>query len=188
MISFKTSEDAVPSTLIVLSAIIVVGFLVYCLLYPVPDPSSVSQNAASQISLIKASTEKDQQLANVARSAISARVWTGDQNHIGTSVLGLVTDTTAANGVKLTAFRPQRSIALDGAVELPYSVQLSGPYPGVRSVMQALDSHTSRVVLKSVQVSASEEVTGSVTSTLVISAYMTNDPTIAANVATVEED
>jgi hypothetical protein len=48
--------------------------------------------------------------------------------------------------------------------------------------MQSLDRTDNKVVLRSVQLSASEEVTGAVTSTLGISAYITVDPEIAANI------
>jgi hypothetical protein len=48
--------------------------------------------------------------------------------------------------------------------------------------MRDLDSKHSNVVLRSVQVNSSEEVAGTVTATLGISAYITADPLIAANI------
>jgi hypothetical protein len=182
MISFKTKEDLLPSVLIILSSVAIIGILVFSLLFPVHSPAAIRQQATTDQNQIIDKIEHDKKDADSARAAIGPRLWKGDENHVGASVLALVTSFTAKNGVKLTAFRPQRTANLGGVLELPYTLQLAGPYPGIRAVMQSLDRTDNKVVLRSVQLSASEEVTGAVTSTLGISAYITVDPEIAANI------
>ena len=66
---------------------------------------------------------------------------------------------------------------LDGVTELPISVQISGPYNEVRSVAATLDSGTSRIALRSMQIAASDSASSAVTVTLGISAYLPTNAT-----------
>jgi hypothetical protein len=181
MISFKTKDDTVPSVLIIFSIVAIVGVLLYSVLLPVPTVESMAASLNTQQRLLVSQNLVDEKQANIARAAVGTRLWHGDENHVGADVLAKVTASTENNNVKLTAFRPQRTDDLGGIVELPYTLQLTGPYPGIRAVMRDLDANGSKVVLRSVEVTASEEVTGSVTSTLGISAYISSNPSMSAS-------
>jgi hypothetical protein len=52
---------------------------------------------------------------------------------------------------------------------------------GVRNVMKALDAQDSKVVLRSIQVSSSEDAGSEVTVTLGLSAYVPSDPLLLPN-------
>jgi Tfp pilus assembly protein PilO len=182
MISFKSKEDSLPSALILLSIVIVIGVIAYVLFFPAPNVQVVNRQELTKQRNLERSIQVDQEEAKEARAAIAPRLWKGDENHVGASVLALVTNTTLQDGVKLTAFRPQRTVDLQGVTELPYVIQLSGPYSGIRAVMHTLDSSDSKIVLQSAEVNASEEVTGSVTSSVGICAFITTDPLIIASI------
>ena len=172
MISFKTRADILPSTITLLAILILCGALLYTLLVPLPQYSSI--DAVRTVKRAKMTNDIlfYQKRQNEALAAISPRVWNGTTNHVIASVLALVTSNSDRQAVKLTAFRPQRTQDLDGVTELPFTIQLAGSYPAIRQVMRTLDSGGNKVVLRSVQVNASEQITNSVTATLGISTYI----------------
>ena len=187
MISFKTKEDTLPSVLIILAILIALAAAVYWALFPVPDIASVAKASNEQQFQLRRQIRNEEQDADLSRAQIGARLWNGDSNHVGADVLALVTTSTSLNNVKLAAFRPLKQVDLNGVVQLPYTVQLSGPFSGpddkgVRAVMRNLDDSKSKVVLNSVQINSSEENAGAVTATLGISAYIATDPLIASNI------
>jgi len=184
MINFKTKEDVLPSSLILFSLIAIVATVLFVVFVPAPSAEAVRRASSLTTNELLTQILDERQQADVARSAIGPRLWKGDANHVGADVLALVTASTQQNQVKLSAFRPQRTVDLGGVIELPYTIQLSGSYAGVRAVTENIDAKNSKVVLRSIQVNASEEVAGTVTSTLGISAYITDDPDIAANITT----
>jgi hypothetical protein len=180
MISFKTKEDFLPSTLILLSLVVLTGALVFMLLVPEPSTADIVSNRKATIRKLSEDVLYSKHRADEARNAVEPRLWMGSQNHVSAAVLGLVTASSTEASLKLTAFRPQRTVDLDGITELPFTVQISGTFADIRQVMRSLDGPHSRVVLCSVAVNASEEVTNTVQATLVISAYVAS-PTSQAS-------
>jgi Tfp pilus assembly protein PilO len=87
-------------------------------------------------------------------------------------VLDTVTNIVKANSLKLNAFRPQQVVSLDGLNELPYAVQVTGTYSGIRALLVALDRDKSTIVLKSVQMTSSQDTNNTITASLNISAYI----------------
>jgi hypothetical protein len=172
MISFKTREDYLPSSLMLISIVLLLGCLIYMIVVPAPTTAGdvISRNA--KINTVTSDILYSRKRANEARAAVVPKLWTGSSNHVSAAVLALITANTSQNSLKLTAFRPQRTVDLDGVTELPYTVQLAGTFADIRDVMRSLDAGNSKVVLRSVQVNASEEVTNTVQATLVISAYI----------------
>ena len=172
MISFKTKEDVLPSSLILLSLVILTAALIYTLLIPDPTTAAVISSRHATIRTVTNDILYSQKRSDEASAAIEPRLWTGTPNHVSAAVLALVNESATGETLDMTAFRPQRSQDLDGVTELPFSVQLSGSFTGIRQVIRQIDGPKSKVVLRSVQVNASEEAQGTVTATLVISAYI----------------
>ena len=178
MINFKNQDDVVPSTLILLSILIMAATLIY--MVAVPAPSATGIKKTSQHVYMKQITDA-KAASHTARAAIAPRIWSGDADTVSASVLALLTDQASKSAIKLGAFRPQRATPLSGITEFPYIVQVSGSYTGVRNVMKALDAPDSKVVLRSVQVSSSEDAGAEVTVTLGLSAYVPSDPLLLPN-------
>lgn len=178
MISFRQREDIVPSVLILLAIIILAATLIYMLLVPKPSVARLEQgHTRGRRQILREIADTKKQVAQ-AQAAVGPRLWTGDADTVSSAVLALLTQQTRHDALKLGAFRPQRPLALDGVTELPFSVQVSGPYPKVQAVMASLDAAQSRVVLRAVQVASSAEATDAVTATLGLSAYLASDSSV----------
>ena len=93
-------------------------------------------------------------------------------------VLAILTKESNDHSLKLGDFRPEKSLGLSAMTEMPYSAQISGPYPAIRAVMADLDTSTSKVALHSAQIASSEQASNVVTATLGVSAYLATDAQI----------
>lgn len=181
MISFRRREDIVPSALILLAIVLLTGTLLYMLLVPPPSVAgqvAVREQAKQQL---QRETVQAKQQARQAQAALGTRLWRGDADTISAAILALLTEQTHQHALKLGAFRPLRPQVLSGITELPFSVQISGPYPRVQAVMAALDAANTSVALRSVQIAASDETTDAVTATLGVSAYIASPVTGSAH-------
>jgi len=178
VINFKNKDEILPSTLIVFSIILMAATLVFKLFCAEPVAPGIKSSTLRGYA-------KNIDEANVAihnaKLAIAPHIWTEDPDTVSASVLALLTQQANQNDVKVGAFRPQRSQDLTGLSEYPFIVQVTGSYSGIRGIMKVLDSSGSRVVLRSVQVSASEDAGTEVTVTLGLSAYVATDPMLTAN-------
>ena len=177
MINFKQRDEVLPSALIVLSIVILAATLAYMLL--VPPPTAAGMAKGREMSRQKIQDEIDRARARSAQieKANRARLWQGNVDTVTSAALGKLTDLANRRSLKMTAFRPQRPQELEGVSEIPFSVQISGPYPAVRAMIAALDSSGAKLALRSVQMASSDPATSAVTATLGLSAYIASEPT-----------
>ncbi|HEY3330193.1 MAG TPA: type 4a pilus biogenesis protein PilO [Capsulimonadaceae bacterium] len=178
MINFKNKDEILPSTIILLSIIIMAATLAFMLLVPTPKPIKPNYKSLRDYTKRIASAKASQ---HTFRERIAPRIWSGDADTVSASVLSLLSNRANEKGVKLGAFRPQRAQPLAGVTEFPFIVQVTGSYSGVHGIMASLDAPGSRVVLRSVQVSSSQDAGTEVTVTLGLSAYVASDPLLEPN-------
>ena len=172
MINFKQQDEVLPSALILLSIVLMAGALAFIWLGKPSTTTSISQSTARKVYIqINDSKTVSKNILHEVRP----RLWEGNSDTVAVSVLGVLAKATTANSLKLGAFRPQRSQPLACIIELPYTVQITGQYPGIRALMRTLDSKDSKIVLRSIQISSSGEATHEVTASLGLSAYIPGD-------------
>ena len=171
MINFKRESERVPSTLIVLSLSILVGALLFMLLVPKPSVAGIAKGRV--LSRRKVEKEIADTKVRIAEStkAIRPRLWKEDTETMTSLILNQVTQLSNQNHLNMAAFRPQRVQPLEGTVELPFNVHLSGSYPEVRNLISALDNPKSKIIVRSVQIASSDASTSTITAVLGISAY-----------------
>jgi hypothetical protein len=183
MIDFKQKDKVVPSALIVIALVIMAGATVFDRLFPVPAGAAVGTHH----SLTRRTMSKDTKMAETdgekARKALMPKLWQGNSENVSAGVLALLTNASNQHSLKLGAFRPQRPQPLGAITELPYTVQVNGPYPGIRTVMTSLDATNSKIVLRSAQIASSEQGTNAVSATLGVSAYLAADPSLVSQPA-----
>jgi len=172
MINFKQQDEVLPSALILFSILLMLGALAFIWLGKPPTTTSISQSKGRKV-YIQINDAKTVS-KNILRE-VRPRLWEGNSETVAVSVLGVLTKVTEANSLKLGAFRPQRTQPLACMIELPYTVQITGQYPGIRALMRTLDSKDSKIALRSVQISSSGEATHEVTASLGLSAYIPGD-------------
>ncbi len=178
MISFGRPEDVAPSVLMVFSILVLAGTLAYMLLVPKPSTASARAWTSSRRRMVDDIADTRKQTRQ-ARAAVRPRLWQGDPESVTATILAQLTTQTGRRALKLTAFRPDRPKAFEEMTELRFDAQVSGPYAGVHSLMDALDSRGSKVALRSVQITLSQAAGSTVAATLGLSAFVATDPTLS---------
>ncbi len=175
MINFKQPEERTPSALILLSIAILAGTLLYMVFVPAPSAAGIAKGREISRRKIQSEISDAQTRTLQMRKETQGRIWPGDAELVTSQVLARLTDQANQRSLKLAAFRPQKMQPLQGVTELPYNVQLAGPYPVVRAMIQSLDAPQSRLVLRSIQIASSEAASSAVVATLGLSAYIRSE-------------
>lgn len=172
MISFQRREDILPSVLMIVSVVILAGTLAYMLL--VPGAAHTTHTAASSRRRMVDDIAETRHQTRAARMAIQPRLWHGNPEFVTASALALLTRQTEKHSLKLTSFRPDRPQEFADMTELRFDVQVAGPYAGLHSLLEAQDARGSKIVLRSVQITASQTTGGgaAVTASLGLSAFV----------------
>jgi hypothetical protein len=176
MMNFKDRNDLAPNVLMLLSAVVLVGTLIYVLFVPAPSSAGIVKGRELSRRRVLQEIADASLRAGEAVKVNRPRLWTGDPESVTAKVLAQVTEEARLRSLKVTAFRPQRPMVFESVTELPYSVQVSGAYPKVRAVAAALDKTGEKLVLRSVQVASADAATSAVTATFGLSAYVSTAP------------
>lgn len=175
MINFKDRAFIVPSALILLSILIMAGTLMYMVFVPAPTVNGLARGRTAKLQEMTNEINSAKLRTAQAQQQIRPLVWTGGPDTISGAVLEQLTSQARQHSLSISAFRPQRIQDVGGVTELPYTVQLSGAYDGIRAVMASLDAPSSKVVLRSAQIGSAATGSG-VTATLGLTAYILTAP------------
>lgn len=179
MFDFQKKEHVLPSALILLAIVAMTVAALYDILVPSPGGPAAGHSRV----MARRKLADDMFIAKIsetkAKNALEPKLWQGDPNTVAAGVLAQLTTQANRHALTLGAFRPERSVSLGIITEMPYSVQVTGPYPSIRAVLSALDAANSKVILRSVQLAASEQSSNVVSATLGVSAYLATDPLVA---------
>jgi hypothetical protein len=171
MINFKNKDDVGPSALILLSILVLLGALIYMVFVPPPTTKGlVKRFESSRLKLVE-ETDALETRGEQARLANQSRLWESEPQKVTASVLAQLTHEAALQKLKLAAFRPQRTQRLESLTEVPFTVQVSGPYSAVRQFTAMIDAANSKLALRSFQLASSDGASDAVTATLGVSAY-----------------
>ncbi len=171
IISFQRREDITPSLLMIVSVVVLAGTLAYMLLVP-GTARSTHTTASSRRRMVDDIAETRHQ-TRVARLAIQPRLWHGNPEFVTAAALAQLTRQTEKRSLKLTSFRPDRPQEFADMTELRFDVQIAGPYAGLHSLLEAQDARGSKLVLRSVQITASQTTGGgTATASLGLSAFV----------------
>ncbi len=151
-LNFKDKTLVIPSAIIVVSLMVLVVALLVGVLVPLPSTNGLAKSPELQLKDLNHQITMLQTQEQTAGQTIAARTWQCSQNDVSAAILANLTAQAKQEGLAVGSFRPQRTTDLNGVTELPYAVQITGPYPGVRLMMRSLDSSQSKVVLRSAQI------------------------------------
>lgn len=179
-INFKSRSDVVPSTMIVLSILILLATLAFMIIVPSPSAAGIARGRERSRLMIQEEIDLARSRAASAREAADVRVWEGSAETVMAQVLARLSGRAARGGLQVSAFRPQRTQTFGTLTELPFSVQVAGPYASVLSFAAGLEEAEGKMVLRSLQVAAADGASSTVTSSLGISVYVNAKETPAA--------
>ena len=181
MINFKNKDEALPSILILLSIVILLGSLFALMFLKPPSVAGMATEHRQKRNAIQKDITASEERARGAAPAARARLWRGDADTVTAAVLAQLTRQANQSAVQMVAFRPQKLQALEGIADLPFSVQLTGSYSKIRALVSVLDSSSSKLVLRSFQFASTDAASDAVTATVGISAYFT--PPVSLEIA-----
>ncbi|GAB4459634.1 MAG: hypothetical protein OHK0029_22440 [Armatimonadaceae bacterium] len=171
MINFKNREEVLPSTLIVLAILILALTLGYMLIVPPPNAAGVVKGRETSRRKIENEIETAKTRGAAAQQSVRPLLWEGSTEAITAGVLAKVTYEVNRQKLRMAAFRPQKPQTLENLTELSYSIQMAGPYKAVRDALAVLDSPSSKMALRSLQVASADGASSEVTATLNLSVY-----------------
>ncbi len=184
MINFKDRDEVVPSTIIVISLVLLIATLIFTLVYKKPSVADLpkGQNIKTR-QLIAAASDAKARAADIQVSSQS-KLWQGDPETIMAQILSQLTDRSQRAQLTMSAFRPQKSQIVSGLNELPFSVQISGPYKAILPFIQSFDTPDTKVALRSIQFASLGGDSSTVSATIALSAYC-KAPVVAAPVTSI---
>ncbi|MBB6053046.1 hypothetical protein [Armatimonas rosea] len=185
LINFKNPQEVGPSAVTLAALLILAGSLAYMLFVPKATTDGLARGKERSRKQILEQIESAQASGQAAQAATAGKLWQGDTDTISAAILAQLTQEANLLKVKVSAFRPQRTLTLPELTELPFTVQLAGPYPAIQAFAASFDRPSSKLALRSIQLASSDASSDAVTATLGISAYVSGQVTVAPKKPTV---
>lgn len=151
--------------------VLCVAVCAYHFLAPMPDVKIASKKKAQEQIKLHEELRKFRDEVTKGREATEKRLWTEDADQLGASVMGVVDTVANELQVKVQAFRPQRTISNAGLTRYPYLVVLTGAFPKIATMMERIAAPETKIAVTSVQISAADGVSDTVTASLGVSAF-----------------
>jgi len=164
--------DRTTNGLVVGSAIVMLATFCYAVFVPARSARDVAAGRQRSRATVEKDIETAKESVRDAETANQARVWTGDTETVTATLLDRWTRETKSMGLNLVSFRPQKTRIVAGLVELPVTVQVSGTWPRVASLLNRSDKPGARVVLRGVQIASADAASDAVTATLQFHVYL----------------
>ncbi|MDX1931445.1 MAG: type 4a pilus biogenesis protein PilO [Capsulimonadales bacterium] len=180
MFDFKNKEQQLPSLLSAVAICLLAATFLYMILVPPPNVAGIAKGRVRSRQQLETEIARAKERSAAAEATIRKRLRTGDPNTVLAGALAQLNERTRKYKLTMAAFRPQRPRVLDQVTELPWTVQVSGPYPSVVAFLAATDRTETRMVLRTAQISAADGATGQVTALLGLSVYVTDEKRTAA--------
>ncbi|MHB8637289.1 MAG: type 4a pilus biogenesis protein PilO [Fimbriimonadaceae bacterium] len=111
-------------------------------------------------------------------SEVAKRLWTVPDDKIAPEALNRVSTLAKKHAVKMTTFRPQKEIPAGALSILPFFVSVDGPFPAVAAFLEDFEQNEPLLVLSTLQVTTTDQISHNVTAAVGISAYV--DPNRSA--------
>jgi Tfp pilus assembly protein PilO len=173
MINFKDTKDQTPSALAVLGIALLVGSLIFLLLF--------SRGLDTQVS--KSKLRKDE-IALTARSlmaksdrsiyedAIEKYQWKDNEDLVTPQALTIISKRAEENRLKLVSFRPMKSTETSSMVQLPLQFTVDGSFANVAAMLETLEKTSSRLAVSQVQFASQEGQSDIVSANVSIMAFL----------------
>jgi Tfp pilus assembly protein PilO len=171
MISFKTRHDRITSGVILASviAILCLGLIMAF----VPKASAEGLTKGKRIAQLKI----EEEIADAKKkiTELTAKtdkyVWKATPDAVAPQALAKLSALAKVAGVQVTSFRPQRTVELAEATQLPMSVAVKGRFPEAFNFIRSIDAST-KLAVSSIQMASGDEQPDQVAATVTVSAYL----------------
>ncbi len=169
---FYDPADPTPAALTLLGAVVLAGTLGYIVFVPAPDTRGIVAKARTKEreiqNKITEAKERKVEIETVLRQRKSAL----PPDSIGPEALARITKLAQANGLRLTGFRPQRTIVSPSGITMyPYTVTIEGTFPATAKFTRAIETTAKDIAVTSYGVTASSESASGTAATIGIALF-----------------
>lgn len=152
----------------------------------IPRQTAASMSAARIKSddQIREQTYAERKKLLASQELIASRVWADTTDGIGAKSLDLCTKLAKMQGLKLTAYRPQKPVEDGELIRLSFVMTLEGPFPAVQQFVRQLESPARKLSVHLVQVASADDASDLVNATIGITAFVEKPKTNKVVIAT----
>lgn len=167
----STKKIAVWNTLLVLSMATMVLAVLYDRFVPYPRFATTGRAIADQENRIRQQSNALYEDFRESTDYLESRLWTGDEKLVGPRAMSIATRLSEKHQIKLSAFRPQKSIQEGTLVRLPFVVSLEGSYPQVVAWVRDIESPSNKLVVNVVQIASTDGASSAVNAVVNVWAF-----------------
>ncbi len=172
MISFKTRNDAVSGALMIIGLILLFGTAGWIAFVKYPNEQPIPRGPESNLKSVQQQIEGTDKNNTAAIVATNALVWDGTAEEVTPLAQGKVLKLAMANHLKVTAFRPQKPVDVQGITQIPLNLTVDGTYPDMMKLVKDLESEGTKLAISLVQLNTAETSTDHVAGTIELMAYL----------------
>ncbi len=166
MMRAKADPKAASNTVFGIACMLMAGAIFGLL---VKKPSPVSHKIESR--KLQGSITTAQSDEQIAKAAVAARTWTGQDAAITGGILSLTTTLARKRGVSFVRLQPQRATLGTPLEQLPYLLVVEGPFPAVVALEKDLEVPANRLAVNAIQLASSDSETNKVSANIAIVAH-----------------
>lgn len=162
--------------LVAYAAVAVAGaILIANFAFPVQTANSKVAQRTKQSRDYDASISKLRDDVMTERAKNETRLWKQPADEISAATMAKVTSLAQSRGLRVIAFRPQRTQVDSGITRLPYQATLEGPFPQVIGFVQDLETSKFKTIVSTIQIASADGASDKVSSTIGLVAYRVED-------------
>lgn len=154
-----------------LAVVVAVGMLIAHFAFPIRSAGNIVATRAKEDRTLDASIASLREEVTTLRAKNLTRLWTQPADEVAAATMAKVTTIAQGRGLKVIAFRPQRTQDDNGVARLPYQATLEGPFPQVIGFLQDLETSKFRAIVSTVQIASADGASDKVSATIGIVAY-----------------
>ncbi len=177
MISFRTKDDQIAAGFMILGIVLLAASLVWMLL-PLPSVAGLANGKARSKQTLEEQIKQTKAANKELSSQVDPLLWTGSPEDIGPKALSSVTTLAMNRHLKVSAFRPQKRIDMNGLLQVPFSASITGGFADAANFVKDLQNPKYRLAVSLVQLTATDGSSDAVTGTVNVVAYIKVDPTL----------
>lgn len=181
MISFRTRNESIASSVSIIAIIVLLGTALW---YWLPLPSLQSYQVKSnerQLATARKSIDAAQDDRKKAEAEVAPSLWSGTPEEVAPQALSQVTGLAKERALKLVAFRPQKPVDIKGLTQITFGITLDGPFPNTVQFVKDLEQANLKLAVSTVQIASADQASDRVTGTVSVVAYIKGAATPATS-------
>lgn len=168
----KTWNHIAIGAIVAMALVLMVPFVL-----PKPSMNKLTQTRRNEETKLRNEVDKVRDDVSAFKARNAKRLWILPSDQVGAAAMAKVTQIANEKGLKVLAFRPQRTADDSGVTRLPYQVAIDGSFVQVLDFIRAVETPTLKLPVVSVQLASADGATDRVTATIGIVAYREQETT-----------